>query len=82
MRNPFVSTLAITLIAGAVLALSVTTNLGHIEDSESLANHDAMSTERTEEWPAGTFFVNTASWDEESRQLVVRAKRCRRKAHF
>lgn len=82
MRNPFVSTLAITLIAGAILALSVTTVLGHIEYSESLANHDAMSTERTEEWPAGTFFVSTASWDEESRQLIVRAKTLQEKGTF
>lgn len=82
MRNPFVSTLAITLIAGAILALSVTTDLGHIEDSESLVNHDTMSTERTEEWPAGTFFVNTASWDEESRQLIVRAKTLQERGTF
>ena len=66
MRNPFIATLAITLIAGAILALSVTTDFGHIEDSESQANHDAMSMERTEVWPAGTFFVSTARWDEES----------------
>ena len=82
MRNPFVATLAITLIAGAILALSVTTDLGHIEDSESLANHDAMSTERTAEWPAGTFFVSTASWDEDSRQLIVRAKTLQEKGTF
>lgn len=82
MRNPFVSTLAITLIAGAILALSVTTDLGYFEDSESLASHDAMSTERTGEWPAGTFFVSTASWDEESRQLIVRAKTLQEKGTF
>jgi len=82
MRNPFVATPAITLIAGAILALSVTAGLGHVEASESLANHDAMSTARTEEWPAGTFFVSTASWDEESRQLIVRAKTLQEKGTF
>jgi hypothetical protein len=82
MRNPFVSTLAIALIAGAILALSLTTDLGHIEDSESLPSHDAMSTERTEEWPAETFFVDTASWDEESGQLIVRAKTLQAKGTF
>ena len=82
MRNPFISTLAITLIASAILALSVTTDLGYFEDSESLANHYAMSTERAEEWPAGTFFVSTASWDEESRQLIVRAKTLQEKGTF
>ena len=82
MRNPFVSTLAITVIACAILALSVTTDVGYFEDSESLANHDAMSTERIEEWPAGTFFVSTANWDGEGRQLIVRAKTLQEKGTF
>jgi hypothetical protein len=82
MRNPFIATLAITLIAGAIFALSVTTDFGHIEDSKSQANHDAMSMERTEEWPAGTFFVTAAGWDEESWQLIVRAKTLQEKGTF
>ena len=82
MRNPFVPTPANILITGAILALSVTTDLGQVEASESLANHDAMSTARTEEWPAGTFFVSTASWDQESRQLIVRAKTLQEKGTF
>jgi hypothetical protein len=67
MRNPFVATPAMILGAGAILALSLTTDLSHAE---------------AEEWPAGTFFVSTASWDEESRQLIVRAKTLQEKGTF
>lgn len=82
MRNPFVAILAVALVAGAIFALSVTTDSGPGEDSESLVTHDAIGTERTEEWPAGTFFVSTAGWDEESRQLIVRAKTLEEKGTF
>ena len=67
MRNPFVATPAILMSAGAILALSLTTDSAHAE---------------AEEWPAGTFFVSTASWDEESRQLIVRAKTLQEKGTF
>ncbi len=69
MRNPVAATPAKTLVFAAILALSV-------------AHQDAMSAEATEEWPAGTFFVSTASWDEESRQLIVRAKTLQEKGLF
>lgn len=82
MRNPIVAILAMTLVAGAILALSPTTDLGHIEDSESLANHDAVNPEGNGEWPAGTFFVSNASWDAETRQLIVRAKTLQEKGTF
>ena len=67
MRNPFVPTPATVLGAGAILALSLTTDLSHAE---------------AEEWPAGTFFVSTASWDEEGRQLIVQAKTLQEKGTF
>lgn len=67
MRNPFVATPASILGAGAILALSLTTDLSHAE---------------AEEWPAGTFFVSTASWDEEGRQLIVQAKTLQEKGTF
>jgi hypothetical protein len=67
MRNPFVATTANILIASTILALSLSTDLSHAE---------------AEEWPSGTFFVSTASWDEESRQLIVRAKTLQEKGTF
>lgn len=41
-----------------------------------------LSHAEAEEWPAGTFFVSTASWDAERRQLVVRAKTLQEKGTF
>ena len=70
MRNPSAIALAAAFLAGAIVALFVTTNIG---PADPQAKHNELGLERFQEWTPNTFFVNTATWDEETRSLIVKA---------
>lgn len=70
MRRPYVAAVAAAFLAGAIVALSVPTDVG---PADPVANHDEPGVERFQEWPSNTFFVNTAIWDDENRSLIVKA---------
>ena len=70
MRRSFVSSVAVAFLAGAIVALTVPADVGPAAPS---VTHDDPGPERFQEWPSNTFFVNTATWDDESRRLIVSA---------
>ena len=70
MRRSFVSSVAVAFLAGAIVALTVPADVGPAAAS---AKHDDPGPESFQEWPSNTFFVNTATWDDESRRLIVKA---------
>jgi len=61
---------AVAFLAGAIVALTVPADVGPAAPS---VTHDDPGPERFQEWPSNTFFVNTATWDDESRRLIVSA---------
>ncbi len=68
MRNPSAIALAAAFFAGAIVALFVTINVG---SADPQAKRNELDLERFQEWTPNTFFVNTATWDEETRSLIV-----------
>lgn len=68
MRNPSAIALAAAFFAGAIVALFVTINVG---SADPQAKQNELDLERFQEWTPNTFFVNTATWDEETRGLIV-----------
>jgi hypothetical protein len=70
MRRPYVAAVAAAFLAGAIVALSVPAG---VLPADPVTKHDEPGLEGFQEWPSNTFFVNTATWEDEDRSLVVKA---------
>lgn len=74
MRIPSAATLVATFLLVAVMGLPATTDDSRSDYSEFLSELDGIGLDNFQDRRAGTFFVNTATWNERNRSLTVNAR--------